>query len=72
MKTLNCNCNNNLRDFNPNDYTNSGQIRLPSITIESQVCLTPTNCIPVQTELPLWISLTLLGSIYLIAKEFLK
>jgi len=39
------------------------------LTIKSEVCLTPTNCYPVKTEIPWYVALILAGSVALIIKE---
>jgi len=39
------------------------------IPIESKVCLTPSQCYPVTTNIPSWITLILIGSVFLIAKN---
>lgn len=39
------------------------------LTIKSEVCLTPTQCYPVKTEIPWYVALILAGSVALIIKE---
>ena len=41
------------------------------IIVKSEVCLTPDNCYPVDTYLPVWITAIFAGMIYLIAKDVL-
>lgn len=40
--------------------------------IKSEVCLTPGNCYPVNTELPLWIMLVLFGASAFLVKEIIN
>ena len=42
------------------------------IVLKSKYCLTPDNCIPIETEIPLWIMLIIVGSAVLIIKEVTK
>jgi len=42
------------------------------IVIKSKYCLTPNNCVPIETEIPLWIMLIIFGSAVLIIKEVSK
>ena len=42
------------------------------IVLKSKYCLTPNNCVPIETEIPLWIMLIILGSAVLIIKEVSK
>lgn len=37
--------------------------------LTSKFCLTPTQCYPVQTEVPGWVVLVLIGSSLFLAKE---
>jgi hypothetical protein len=42
---------------------------MESIYLKSEFCLTPGQCYPVKTEVPIWLLLILFGSSYLILKE---
>lgn len=46
-------------------------LEILEIPIKSEICLTPGNCYPVKTYLPSWITLVLIGSVILIAKNFI-
>lgn len=39
------------------------------ITLKSEYCLQPGNCIEIKTEVPIWMLIILFGSSYLILKE---
>jgi hypothetical protein len=40
--------------------------------LKSEVCLSPNTCYPVNTEIPAWMILILLGSSVLLLKELYK
>jgi hypothetical protein len=40
------------------------------IPVKSEVCLTPETCYPVKTFIPSWITLILIGSVFLLVKNF--
>ena len=43
---------------------------MKNIYLKSEFCLTPAQCYPVKTEVPIWMILILIGSSVLILKEF--
>lgn len=45
---------------------------IPALTVNSKICLTPSQCYNIATELPPWIYLVLIGSAYLIIKDIYK
>lgn len=42
------------------------------IPIKSEVCITPNACYPVNTTIPGWITLILIGSMFLLVQNFVK
>ena len=46
--------------------TNKGEL-----VVNSKVCLTPNQCYEVETLIPWYITLVLLGSVYLLSKDLL-
>lgn len=42
------------------------------IKLKSIYCITPDNCVPIETELPLWLVAILAGATALLIKELIK
>lgn len=45
-------------------------LNILEIPIKSEICLTPETCYDVRTFIPSWITLILIGSVFLIIKNF--
>lgn len=42
------------------------------IPIKSEVCLTPNDCYPVNTTIPSWITLILIGTVFLLVQNLIR
>jgi hypothetical protein len=40
-----------------------------NLKLKSNICITPENCYPIETEVPTWMLIILIGSSILIAKQ---